>query len=318
MRIRKEIKLGILFTLSLFLVIWGINYLKGKDIFSRQIVFYTVFDEVTGLLVSNPVTVSGVNIGQVNRVNFMPDGSGRVLITAVIDRQIRIPSNSQANIEATDIFGYKELKIQLGDAGSFISSGDTLEGVYKPSFAEALAKQMEPIQNQATAFAAKLDSIITAVNSILNEENRLLVQQSIHSLQAGMASIESAALTFDTTLELESKRLSNIFGMAESIITNIDKNNESLDRIIQNFAEISDTLASEQLAATILDASEAIHSLNSILSRVEQGEGSAGLLLQDDSLYINLRKSSLQLEKLLEDIRNNPGKYFNISVFGRR
>lgn len=318
MQIRKEIKLGILFTLSLFLVIWGINYLKGKDIFTRQIVFYAVFDEVTGLLVSNPVTLSGVKIGQVDRINFFPDGSGKVLVTAVIDRQIPIPLNSLANIEATDIFGYKELKIQLGDAGNYLASGDTLKGFYNPSFAEALAKQLEPIQKQATAFADKLDSIITAVKSILGEENRLLVQQSIQSMQAGMASIENAAESLESTLEIESDRISNIFGLVESIITNIDNNNESLERIIQNFADISDTLASEQMVATIAGASEAIQSLNMVINRIEQGEGSAGLLLQDDSLYINLQKSSLQLEKLLEDIRNNPGKYFNISVFGRR
>lgn len=318
MKIKKEIKLGILFTTALLLIIWGINYLKGKDIFTRQIAFYAVYDEVSGLLASNPVTVSGVKIGQVDRIRFMADGSGRVLIRAVVDRQIKIPVNSTAYIAASDIFGYKELQIALGDNVNHIISGDTLKGVFKPSFAEALAKQIEPLQEQATSFADRLDSIITSVNSILGPDNRVMINNSIQSLQLSLASIENTAQTIDKTIGNESARLAHILEMAESVISNIENNNESFDRIIHNFTDISDTLASEEVSSTIANAAEALESLNRIVQKIEHGEGSAGMLLNDDELYEKLKGSSAQLELLLEDIKNNPKKYFNISVFGRQ
>ena len=318
MKIKKEIKLGILFITALLLIIWGINYLKGKDIFTRQIAFYAVYDEVSGLLASNPVTVSGVKIGQVDRIRFMADGSGRVLIRAVVDRQIKIPVNSTAYITASDIFGYKELQIALGDNDNHIISGDTLKGVFKPSFAEALAKQIEPLQEQATSFADRLDSIITSVNSILGPDNRVMINNSIQSLQLSLASIENTAQTIDKTIGNESARLAHILEMAESVISNIENNNESFDRIIHNFTDISDTLASEEVSSTIANAAEALESLNRIVQKIEHGEGSAGLLLNDDGLYEKLKGSSAQLELLLEDIKNNPKKYFNISVFGRQ
>ncbi len=318
MKIKKEIKLGILFITALLLIIWGINYLKGKDIFTRQIVFYAVYDEVSGLLASNPVTVSGVKIGQVDQIRFMPDGSGRVLIRAVVDRQIKIPVNSAAYIAASDIFGYKELQIGLGDHHNYIKSGDTLKGIFKPSFAEALARQLEPMQDQAQSFIDRLDSIITSVNSILGPENRLIINESIQSFQQSVHSIENTARIIDKTVEDESARLSHIFKMAEAIISNIENNNESIDRIIKNFEGISDTLASEEVGNTIANAAEALESLNTIVKKIERGEGSAGLLLNDDELYDKLKGSSEQLELLLEDIKNNPQRYFNISVFGRQ
>lgn len=318
MKIKKEIKLGILFITAILLTIWGINYLKGKDIFTRQVVFYAVYDEVSGLLASNPVTVSGVKIGQVDRIRFMPDGSGRVLIRAVVDQQIKIPVNSSAYITSSDIFGYKEIQIGLGDNRNYIKSGDTLTGVFKPSFAEALARQMEPMQDQAQSFVEKLDSIITSVNSILSPDNRLIINESIQSLQQSVHSIENTARVIDQTVEDESERLSQIFKMAESIISNIENNNESIDRIIKNFEGISGTLASAEVSNTITNAAEALESLNKIVQKIERGEGSAGLLLNDDELYQKLQGSSEQLELLLEDIKNNPQRYFNISVFGRQ
>ncbi len=318
MKIKKEIKLGILFVTALLLIVWGINYLKGKDIFTRQIVFYAVYDEVSGLLSSNPVTVSGVKIGQVDRIRFLPDGSGRVLIRAVVDRQIKIPVNSTAFIAASDIFGYKELQIGLGDHDNFIKSGDTLKGVFKPSFAEALAQQLEPLQDQAQSFVDRLDSIVTSVNSILSHDNKAMINESIQSLQESLNSIEHTARVIDKTVEDESARLSQMFKMAESIISNIENNNESIERIIQNFAAISDTLASDEVSNTIANAAEALESLNNIVTKIEHGEGSAGLLLNDDELYEKLKGSSEQLELLLEDIKNNPKRYFNISVFGRQ
>ncbi len=317
MKIKREIKLGALFVLSLLLFVWGINYLKGKDVFSRQVVFYAVYDDVGGLLETNPVSVSGVNIGQVDRIVFHPDGSGRVVVKALVDRQINIPINSTAIITATDVFGFKGLQINLGDDIRHISSGDTLSGFFKASVGEVLSDDFENIKDQAAAIVAKVDSALTAITGVLSAANIERIDNTLESFKQSMSSLENTTHRIDKSMEQELDKLSNIMSSIESIAGNIENHNETIDHIIKNIADASDMLVAEELLSAIHDAGEAMESLRNILHTMEQGRGTAGLLLNDELLYRKLTESSEQLELLLEDIRENPGKYFRISVFGR-
>lgn len=309
--------MGALLVLSLLLFVWGVNYLKGKDVFSRQVVFYAVYDDVGGLLETNPVSVSGVNIGQVDRIAFHADGSGRVVVRALIDRQINIPINSEAIIAATDIFGFKGLQIKLGDAPQHISSGDTLTGFFKASVGEVLSDDFENIKDQAAVIVAKVDSALTGITNILGATNVEKIESTIESVNQSMLSLKNTTHRIDETMVQELDKLSKIITSIESITGNIENHNETIDHIIKNIADFSDILVAEELLSAIHDAGEAMESLSNILLSIEQGKGTAGLLLQDEMLYRKLTESSEQLELLLEDIRENPGKYFRISVFGR-
>ncbi len=317
LKIRREIKLASLFIATLLLFIWGINYLKGKDIFTRQIAFYTVYDHVSGLLESNPVTISGVTIGQVDRIAFHPDGSGRVVLTAVVDRKINIPDNSIAVIAATDIFGFKELQIILGDSPNYIQRGDTLEGDFQPSIGEALANQFEPFSQQAKGLVSKADSLLTSINKLLHEENQTNLNKSIEHLRKSLETFEQSGQRLDHFMESEAARIATILAGIESVTNNIEDNNEDIAAIINNLSEFTDVITGEQFAAIVQNTGETFSELRMIMEKINKGEGNAGMLLADDSLYHNLKESAIQLELLLEDIRKNPKKYFNITVFGR-
>ena len=318
MKIKRELKIGLLAAAAIFLFIWGLNFLKGKDIFSRQLIFYAVYDDVTGLIESNPVSLSGVNIGQVNRISFMPDGSGRILVENIIRRDVIIPDNSISILTGMSLTGTREIIISLGDSPNLISDGDTLKSSQQASLQDEVSQLVAPIKQRADELFMQVDSVMIVFQAIFNEQTRRNIVSSFESIQNTLNNLEQTTETLDRTIDEESTRLSTILYNAESISTNLKNNNELISNVIQNFSSISDSIAAANLQQTLLSTEQSLASLNEILEKVNKGEGSLGLLVNDEELYNNMQLSSKQLEMLLEDIRKNPGSYINISVFGGR
>ncbi len=313
---KREVKLGILLTLALFIFVWGINYLRGTDIFTPQIRFHIVYEDVTGLMETNPVTVNGVNVGQVHRIAFHPDGSGNVVVSATVDRQVDIPANSIARL-TSEIVGTNKIIVELGDHHEVISSGDTLAGIKEPGMTEQIERHIGPVRDQAERLMGQADTLFVALNHILNEEHREMIASGMASLDNTLKHMESTTAQLDKTMTVELERLGRIMAHAEAILHNLDDNQEVINHIMANISDVSDQLTSDEFKYTIRQASQAVTDLSMILERVREGEGSAGMLLQDEALYHNLSNASDELEKLLEDIRKHPERYFRISVFGR-
>ena len=318
MKITREFKIGILAVAAIFLFIWGLNFLKGKDIFSRQLIFYAVYDDVTGLIESNPVSLNGVNIGQVNRIRFMPDGSGRILVENIIRRDVVIPDNSISVLTGMSLTGTREIIISLGDSPNLISDGDTLKSSQQASLQDEVSQLVAPIKQRADELFVQVDSVMMVFQAIFNVQTQRNIIRSFESIQNTLDNLEQTTETLDKTIDEESTRLSAILSNAESISSNLKNNNELISNIIQNFSSISDSISAANLQQTLAHTEESLASLNSILDKVNKGEGSLGLLVNDEELYNNMQSSSRQLELLLEDIRKNPGSYINISVFGGR
>lgn len=318
MKISREFKIGLLAVVSIFLFIWGLNFLKGKDIFSRQIVFYAIYDDVTGLIESNPVSLSGVSIGQVNRIRFMPDGSGRIIVENIVRRDIPIPIDSRSVLTGMSLTGTREIIIELGSSGQMIQNGDTLLARTQTSIQEEVSQILLPIQKRADDLFAQLDSVFDTFQAIFNETTRQNIESSFQSIQETIGNIENTTSTLDQTIARETLRISAIMANAESITRNLSNNNELLSNIIRNVSGITDSIAAANLQQTLRHTEESLASFNQIMDKVNRGEGSLGMLVNDEQLYNNLESSSKQLELLLEDIRRNPGSYINISVFGGR
>ena len=313
---KREVRLGILLTVALFLFVWGINYLRGTDIFTPQVRFHIVYDDVTGLMETNPVTINGVNVGQVHRIAFHPDGSGTVVVTATVDRQIDIPVNSLARL-TSEIVGTNRIIVELGNDEKIIHSGDTLAGIKDPGMTEQIERQIGPFRDQAERLMGRADTLLAGLNDILSEENREMITSGITSLDNTMKHVESTANQLDRTMSAELNRFGHIMEHAEAILQNLDDNKEVINHILKNISDVSNQMTSDDFQHTISQANHAVNQLSMILEKINAGEGSAGLLIQDESLYHNLSNASDELEKQLEDIRKHPGRYFRISVFGR-
>jgi len=317
MKISREIKIGVIGLATIALFFWGIFFLQGTEIFSRQIAFYAVYDHIDELMETNPVTVNGVVIGQVSRIMFHPDGSGRVVVRCMIEQQIDIPSNSIARLAAAGLIGDHEIQIILGTSLETMASGDTLQTEISASLAQEVSEQLMPLRLQAEQLFGQVQAVVDVIKSILYEDTRQNLVNSVESLANTLSNLESTTHYFDSTLAGQVNRLSVIFANVESITTNLQQNNQAISNIIQNLSTVSDTLAAIDFANTMHHVNSSMAGLSAIVEKINRGEGSMGLLVHDEQLYRNIQNASQQLDSLIIDIRENPRRYFNVSVFGR-
>jgi phospholipid/cholesterol/gamma-HCH transport system substrate-binding protein len=310
----REFKVGLIFLAAIALFIWGFNFLKGTNLFSKTRYFYAVYDKVDGLEKSNKVLVNGLRIGQVQDMDFI-EGSPKIIVEMYIKSDIEIPDNSVAKIFATDLLGSKAVEIVMGDSPVYLVDGDTLISSLESSLKDQLTEEVEPLKRKAIVLINSIDSVMAVIQSIFNENTRQNLASTIENIRNTLRNAESVSANIDTILNNEKNRVGAILANLESISRNLDGNNEKINNILTNFETLSDSLASSDLSKTVREAGVAINNLKEISDKINRGEGTIGQLFTNDSLYYNLEKSTSSLDKLLEDIRLNPKRYVKLSLF---
>ncbi|MCX2485673.1 MlaD family protein [Pedobacter sp. MR2016-24] len=310
MKITNETKVGILAAFSIALLIIGYNFLKGNAIFSSETLLYARYSHVDGLAVSKPVLINGYQIGRVDKLQLQPDGT--ILATLKIKGKYDIPKNSIARLESTDLLGSKAIVMALGTGRDFALDGDTLNANVEKNLMEAV----EPVQKKAELIIGKMDSILTSVNSILNPDFQKNVNKSFNSIAATLTSLEGTSKKVDGLVGTEGKRISAILANAEAISLNLKNNNQKINAILTNINTITDQVAAANFKQTIDNANKAVADLQGIVSKVNNGQGTLGLLVNDTKMYDNLNNASKNLDNLIIDLKENPKRYVHFSVFG--
>lgn len=312
MKISNETKVGILASFAIAIFIVGYNFLKGNDIFTRENDFYAIYDKVDGLNVSKPVLVNGYQIGRVAALTLQP--SGKILANFKIDPKYEIPKNTIAKLESTDLLGSKAVVFELGNSKIYAASGDTLNSNIQAN----LMDQMEPVQKKAQMLISRLDSVLLTVNNIMDAKFQKNVERSFTSIANTLQTLESTSRTIDGMATVQSRRIDHILSNVESISANLKNNNEQITSIFSNFNKMSDDLAKANFKETLDNANKAVADLQAAMKKVNEGNGSLALLLNDDQLYNNLNNASNNLDKLMIDLKANPKRYVSFSVFGGR
>ncbi|MEQ7801711.1 MlaD family protein [Pedobacter sp. ASV1-7] len=310
MKIANETKVGIMAAFSIAILIIGYNFLKGNAIFSNETVLYAKYSHVDGLAVSKPVLINGFQIGRVDKLELQPDGS--ILATLKIKGKYEIPKNSIAKLEQTDLLGSKAIVMALGGGTDYAQDGDTLNA----NVAKGLLETVQPVQKKAEVIIAKMDSILTSVNSILNPNFQKNVDKSFNSIASTLSSLEATSKKVDHLVGSEGSRVAAILANVESISNNLKKNNEKINAILDNIGTITDQVAAANFKQTIDNANKAVADLQGIVSKVNNGQGSLGLLVNDTKMYDNLNNASKNLDNLIIDLKQNPKRYVHFSVFG--
>jgi len=316
LKIKREVKVGILVVTTSALLFWGINYLKGKNYLSNNRILYATYNQVNGLVKANWVMVNGVKVGEVSGIEFI-DSKGRVQVQMSIQNKIDIPRNTIARIYNSDVLGSKAIELLLGNSTDMVKNGDVLKSEIQPSITEEVSYQMLPIKRKAESVMASLDSVLAVIQYVFNEDTRENLKRSFESIKFTIKNLESTSYNIDTLVTTQRNRLSQIFLNIESITSNIKNNNSKLTNVINNFSSISDSLSKAKIATTINNANNAMTDFAKITEKINKGEGSLGMLINNDSLYNGLEKSSMELHLLLEDMRLNPNRYVHFSVFGK-
>jgi phospholipid/cholesterol/gamma-HCH transport system substrate-binding protein len=282
----------------------GFSYLKSNPIFDDSKVFYAVYKQVGGLQTGTQVTINGFSVGKVNDIRFK-DSSGKLLVTFTVSNDFNFSKSSVAELYDTGIIGGKGIQIiPAFDQAAMAKTGDTLPTRIRPGVTELVQQKLTPLQNKVEDAVSNADSVLVNFNRVLDEDTQQNLRESVKGLNRLIGSLQS------TTNNLN-EFLSDNQGELDSAIGNIHE-------ITVNFSRISDSLSNAGLSQTVRNMEATLSSLDALLRRMEQGEGTMGRLLKDEELYENLASASRELDLLLQDFRLNPKRYVNVSVFGKK
>ena len=307
MKISNEVKVGIAFTLTIAGFFWGMNFLKGTDLFSTSNKYYVVYDDVNGIVKSNPVIMNGFKIGQVDKIIYAEDKSGRLIVTLRVDDNVFIPKSSNAVIVSSDLLGSKAIELEMSEDKTPAKNGDTLVG----NVQSGLTDQIKPLKSKAEGLVTSLDSLSFALTQLINQRSR-------SSLNNIFANLEHTTEGLDKMVNNSNSKLNSMLANIDGVAGNLNNKQSDINGILKNVNSLSDSLSRLQLNLTIEKLNKTIAELNSVLGKIDNSQGSLGKLVNDDSLYNNLNSASANLDKLLIDLKANPGRYVNISVFGKK
>ena len=310
MKITNETKVGVLAAVAIVILVVGYSFLKGNDVFSRANAFYAKYENVAGLAVSKPVLVNGYQIGRVSKLTLLP--SGQILAEFKINPEYAIPNNTVARLESTDLLGGKAIVFELGNKQVYAKDGDTLNANIQKNFLE----QVEPVQKKAEKIVSRLDSVLSSVNNTLSPEFQQNFVQSFASISRTLKTLENTTKRVDGLVGNESSKIAGILGNLESISGNFKNNNAKITSIMNNLNKVTDDVAKANFAKTMSEANKAVADMNLIVSKINNGKGSLGQLINDPQMYNNLNSAAGNLDKLMIDLKANPKRYVSFSVFG--
>ncbi len=310
LKLSREFKIGFFGIAMIGLLYWGVNFLKGSDIFSSDMKYYAVYNQVNGLRSASAIVIKGYKVGSISDMSYDPARSENIVVEFSIKSRFRIPVNSKARIFSDGLMGGKAVEIELGDATQYLQEGDTLYSEIDKDFLEVAGNEFESLK-------IKANTLINEMTETLSGLNAILVDNKDH-LDATFGNIASITGNLNEVVAGEKNSLHGIVSNLNALTAALNEKSGQFNLIMDNTAQFTDSLRQMQLPTLVGQVSLTVASLHEAVEKLNSGDGSAALLLNDRELYESLAASGANLSALLEDIRMHPKRYINISVFGRR
>ena len=300
---KKELKIGIFVVSVLVVSFFVINYLRGEDIFNREYELTSRFGNVEGLVPSAPVFIKGYKAGKVTEVTY-DSSEGDFAVVCSISKDFAVPADSKMTIYATDIMGSKGVKIDLGTSEALAHDGDTLVPVFEAGIMDAIASTVVPLVAKVSSAIDSLSTTVGLVNRLLSEENQASLSRTLVHAEKTMASLRSLSASINgKSSEINSliENLDQFAGKLGSIADKVDTTMSDVTRLVGS--------------VTAEDVNALVRSANELLRNINDPNGSVGKLLNCDSVYNSVDSLLVDVNEIVDKIKENPKKYLKISVF---
>lgn len=317
MKLSVYTKTGILVTATGIGLYLGINFLKGKNIFSKEATYTILYDRIDGLNLSSSVEVRGLKIGRVSNIEFSKQDLGKLAVSIIISDEMPIPKGSVGRIYSSDLMGTKSIEIIMGNNDTILAPGDTIASEIEGSIGDQVKLQMLPLKRKAEDLMVSMENAMEAVKYVFNEETGTKLQQSLQTVQVAINGLQKATSNLDTIMIESKDKFAKILTNVQSISKNIDNNNKNITGVLTNLNSITDSLAASNLTQAINNANATLAESKKLLEQINSGQGTMGKLIYSDTLYMNLTQASQDLDKLLIDINTNPKKYIQFSLINK-
>jgi phospholipid/cholesterol/gamma-HCH transport system substrate-binding protein len=310
-KISNEVKVGAVALITIFVFIWLFNFLKGKDYFKRTVNYYAIYDNVGGLEESSPVEVNGYQVGVVQTINFLTPESGRLLVKFSVSKKFRLPKNTVAEVLPVSIIAGMKARFVYGKGPGFYSDGDTIPGRLAESILATVETELIPVKDRIMTLLNSIDTVIGSINQIMDPAFK-------KNLNGTIAHLNGTTQSLDEILGSKEKDLKTTLDNITRFSQMLSDNSGKMSSTFKNLESISDTLAAADIYKTISGLKESLEKTSLLVGNLNEGKGSAGQLLTNDSVYTNLNNSLESLNDLLKDMKANPKRYVHFSLFGKK
>ena len=300
MKLSNEIKTAILVLSGILMFVVGFSYLKSNNIFSSDRTFFAIYDDIEGVSVGTPVTVSGFNVGSIQDISFYQNTMD-ILVKFRVENKVKFSKNSVAQIYETGLIGGKALAI-LPNNGPLAQSGDTLRSSIAPGLTELVNDKLSPLQEKIESTFVSADSLLKNINNVLDVNSQNQIKESFSQLSDLAINLKESA-----------ENLNSIINSNEIKINDIVSN---VDNFSSNFSSLSNSFSDVEVI--IGNLTKTSNNLNSIIDEISSGDGTFNQLIYDDSMIKSLNEASNNLNLLMEDLRLNPKRYVHFSLFGKK
>lgn len=310
MSISKEVRIGLLASISLVVFFTGFYFLKGADLFSDDRYYYCYYDNVQGLLKSANVEIKGLYVGHVADLT-LEEGKG-VKVTLAVRKSVVLPNGTMAILASPSILSGKIVRLDIGTGGGVLPSKSVLPSAEDAGVVDNVTDQITPLVKNLRKTLTSLDTVISEVNMVLGSENREAFANTLKSVSVTADNLAKIS----TSISNEGDHIRGIVANTHSFTDMMAKNNDSVRRIISNLNNISGQLANAPIQKTVKDLETTISNLKAVIAKLNSNEGSLGMAINNKEMYTNLNNSLHSLDALLKDLKEHPSKYVNVSIFG--
>ena len=309
MNISKEAKVGILAIISFTALYLGFNFLKGSSFFSPEKTYYVNFNDVQGLVPSSQVALSGLKVGIVKDVILQNDAQHSIKVILSIRKDLVIPKGTKAILASDGLLGGKLIRLEMG-SGPALTDGGKLIGTLEIGLTDVLKEKALPALNHVDSLLITLKTVVAGFQSTSAALNILLKNSN--------STITTLGTSMNSTIAENRSNLNGITGNLKTLSGNLVETEKQFKPLLGKFNKMADSLNALKINQALASTQKSLDDLQKVMAGIQAGQGSLGKILKDDSLYTNLNKTMVDLDKLLIDFRLAPKRYVNISVFGKK
>ncbi len=293
----KEVMIGVSVIIALLMIFFGIDYLKGINVFKASNYYYTSFSNVSGLSTSAPVSVNGYKVGEVREISIDYTNPGALNIEMSLDKDLRLPKGTKA-VLVSGLLGTATVELRLANSNEYYGVGDKIEGVNDPGLMGAASEMLPSVAE----IVPRVDSLLMAANQLATDP---ALKHSLQSLEVVMHNLEVSTAQLARVMNSVPSIASN----ASSTMVNVNEFSYELVGISKDLAEVSRKLKSVPVDSTMRNINGITAHLNDITASLNSDNSSLGLLMRDPSLYNNLNSSASHIDSILIDLQRQPKRY---------
>lgn len=291
----RETKIGLAVAAAVAMLYFGINFLKGINIFTPSSVFYVKYDRVDGLVKTSHVLINGFQVGHVSDIQFDYTKEAPIILELTVDKQLVVTKGTVAEVYETGLLGDKAIQLHLGQGTEVCQYGDTLEGAVKSGMiAQVVSELLPPVE----AMMPTIDSTIRSIKNVIESEK---VQNILSNTEKATKNLNTASVKLNNIMD---KDVPPIMADAKRITGNLDK--------------ITTDISGVDLKNTLQEVQQTINNLKLVTNKFNSTDNTIGLLLNDKQLYYHIDSIAYNANALIVDLKANPKRYVHFSVFGSK